>query len=188
MHICFKFNHLLSFLELSTDSEMLKDVMKYSRQELEVACEDFSNIIGSSPDSHVYKGTLKGGPEIAVISLCVKEEHWTGFLELYYQKEVINSTFTICKRLNHENTSSRTLRPYYHYNKFQVADLARLNHENAGKLLGYCQESSPFTRMLIFEYASNGTLYEHLHCKDFYFIILSPCSDKLHCFCNMVVG
>lgn len=90
MHICFKFNHLLSFLELSTDSEMLKDVMKYSRQELEVACEDFSNIIGSSPDSHVYKGTLKGGPEIAVISLCVKEEHWTGFLELYYQKEVIN--------------------------------------------------------------------------------------------------
>lgn len=71
-----------------TDPEMLKDVVKYSRQELEVACEDFSNIIGSSPDSHVYKGTLKGGPEIAVISLCVKEEHWTGFLELYFQKEV----------------------------------------------------------------------------------------------------
>lgn len=47
----------------------------------------------------------------------------------------------------------------------QVADLARLNHENVGKLLGYCKESSPFTRMLVFEYASNGTLYEHLHCK-----------------------
>lgn len=62
--------------------------MRYNRQELEVACEDFSNIIGSSPDSQVYKGTLKGGPEIAVISLCVKEEHWTGYLELYFQKEV----------------------------------------------------------------------------------------------------
>jgi len=46
-----------------------------------------------------------------------------------------------------------------------VADLARLNNENAGKLLGYCSESTPFTRMLVFEYASNGTLYEHLHCK-----------------------
>ncbi|XP_028115648.1 probable LRR receptor-like serine/threonine-protein kinase At1g63430 [Camellia sinensis] len=114
-----------------TDSEMLKDVLRFSRQELEVACENFSNIIGSSPDSLVYKGTMKGGPEIAVISLCIKEEHWTSYLELYYQRE--------------------------------VADLARLNHENTGKLLGYCTESKPFTRMLVFEYASNGTLYEHLH-------------------------
>lgn len=48
---------------------------------------------------------------------------------------------------------------------FQVADLARLNHENVANLLGYCRERSPFTRMLVFEYASNGTLYEHLHCK-----------------------
>lgn len=48
----------------------------------------------------------------------------------------------------------------------QVADLARLNHENAGKLLGYCKEKVPFTRMLVFEYASNGTLYEHLHCNN----------------------
>ncbi|KAK7358633.1 hypothetical protein VNO77_00571 [Canavalia gladiata] len=114
------------------DSDMLKDVMRYSRQELEVACEDFSNIIGSSPDSVVYKGTMKGGPEIAVISLCIKEENWTGYLELYFQRE--------------------------------VADLARLNHDNTGKLLGYCRECTPFTRMLVFEYASNGTLYEHLHC------------------------
>ncbi|XP_028767406.1 probable LRR receptor-like serine/threonine-protein kinase At1g63430 [Neltuma alba] len=113
------------------DSEMLKDVRSFSRQELEVACEDFSNIIGSSPDSVVYKGTMQGGPEIAVISLCLKEEHWTGYLELYFQRE--------------------------------VADLARLNHENTGKLLGYCRASSPFTRMLVFEYASNGTLHEHLH-------------------------
>ncbi|XP_057978342.1 probable LRR receptor-like serine/threonine-protein kinase At1g63430 isoform X2 [Malania oleifera] len=121
-------------LTIYVDPDMLKDVMRFTRQELEVACEDFSNIIGSSPDSLVYKGTLKGGPEIAVISLCIKEEHWTGYLELYFQKE--------------------------------VADLARLNHENTGKLLGYCRESTPFTRMLVFEYASNGTLYEHLHYGD----------------------
>ncbi|XP_010273070.1 PREDICTED: probable LRR receptor-like serine/threonine-protein kinase At1g63430 [Nelumbo nucifera] len=113
------------------DSEMLKDVLRFSRQELEVACEDFSNIIGSSPDSLVYKGTTKGGPEIAVISLGIKEENWTGYLELYFQRE--------------------------------VADLARLDHENTGKLLGYCRENNPFSRMLVFEYASNGTLYEHLH-------------------------
>ncbi|QCD91651.1 probable LRR receptor-like serine/threonine-protein kinase At1g63430 isoform X1 [Vigna unguiculata] len=116
------------------DPEMLKDVRRYSRQELEVACEDFSNIIGSSPDSVVYKGTMKGGPEIAVISLCIREEHWTGYLELYFQRE--------------------------------VADLARLNHENIGKLLGYCREDAPFIRMLVFDYASNGTLHDHLHCYE----------------------
>ncbi|CAH2080161.1 unnamed protein product [Thlaspi arvense] len=113
------------------DSEMLKDVSRFTRQELEMACEDFSNIIDSCADSQIYKGTIKGGTEIAVISLCVKEEDWTGYLELYFQRE--------------------------------AADLARLNHENAGKLLGYCKENKPFTRMLVFEYASNGTLYEHLH-------------------------
>ncbi|KAJ4849343.1 hypothetical protein Tsubulata_010254 [Turnera subulata] len=116
------------------DTEMLRDVARFERQALEVACEDFSNIIGSSPDSLVYKGTIRGGPEIAVISLCIKEEHWTGYLELYYQRE--------------------------------VADLARINHENTAKLLGYCRESTPFTRMLVFEYASNGTLYEHLHYEE----------------------
>lgn len=62
--------------------------MRFNRQDLEVACEDFSNIIGTSPDSLVYKGNLKEGPEIAVISLGIKEERWTGYLELYFQREV----------------------------------------------------------------------------------------------------
>ncbi|KAK6773279.1 hypothetical protein RDI58_028517 [Solanum bulbocastanum] len=124
-------DHMKDHMAVYVDTEMLKDIERYSRQELEVACEDFSNIIGSSPNSLVYKGTVKGGPELAVISICVKEEQWTTYLERYFQKE--------------------------------VAELARINHENTAKLLGYCRESNPFTRMLVFEYASNGTLYEHLH-------------------------
>ncbi|MCL7046241.1 hypothetical protein MKW94_029275 [Papaver nudicaule] len=113
------------------ESDMLKDVTRLSKQELEVACEDFSNIIGSSPDTLIYKGNMKDGSEVAVISLCAKEDLWTCYLEVYFQRE--------------------------------VADLARLNHENTGKLFGYCRESNPFSRMLVFEYASNGTLYEYLH-------------------------
>lgn len=54
-----------------------------------MACEDFSNIIGSSSDSMIYKGTMKGGSEIAVISFCIKEEQWTGYHELYFQREVL---------------------------------------------------------------------------------------------------
>lgn len=73
------------------DPEILKDVARFGRQELELACEDFSNIIGSSPDSLVYKGTMKTGPEIAVISMSMKEEQWTGYLELYFQTEVLGN-------------------------------------------------------------------------------------------------
>ncbi|KAG1359584.1 putative LRR receptor-like serine/threonine-protein kinase [Cocos nucifera] len=121
-------------ITISIDSEMLKNVPRLTRQELEVACEDFSNIIGSSPDSIVYKGTMKDGPEIAVISLCISKDRWTGYLEFFFQSK--------------------------------VANLARLNHETTAKLLGYCKESDPFSRMLVFEYASNGTLYQHLHYGD----------------------
>ncbi|XBH62753.1 hypothetical protein VPH35_116895 [Triticum aestivum] len=31
-----------------------------------------------------------------------------------------------------------------------VFDLARLNHENIAKFLGYCRESDPFSRMIVF--------------------------------------
>lgn len=43
-------------------------------------------------------------------------------------------------------------------------------------LLGYCEEDEPFTRMVVFEYASNGTLFEHLHSE---FLTLS---SNLHHF------
>ncbi|KAI3739630.1 hypothetical protein L2E82_30040 [Cichorium intybus] len=46
----------------------------------------------------VYKGTIRGGPEIAVISLSNQEENWTSYLELYFQKEVADLA-----RLNQEH-------------------------------------------------------------------------------------
>ncbi|CAA7041906.1 unnamed protein product [Microthlaspi erraticum] len=65
------------------------------------------------------QGTIKGGgTEIAVISVCVKQEDWTGYYELYFQRE--------------------------------VADLARLHHENVGKLRGYCKEKAPFPKSASF--------------------------------------
>lgn len=40
-----------------------------------------------------------------------------------------------------------------------------MNHKNFVNLIGYCVEERPFTRMMVFEYAPNGTLFEHLHSK-----------------------
>ncbi|KAJ1272019.1 hypothetical protein BS78_06G171100 [Paspalum vaginatum] len=111
--------------------DMLVNVPKITRQELAEACEDFSNIIGSSHETVVYKGTLKDGREIAVVSLSISVHSWNDFVELYFQKEVI--------------------------------EMARLSHENVAKMVGYCKESEPFSRMLVFQYPPNGTLYEHLH-------------------------
>lgn len=45
----------------------------------------------------------------------------------------------------------------------QIDSLSRVNHKNFVNLLGYCEENKPFTRMMVFEYAPNGTLFEHLH-------------------------
>ncbi|KAF5959690.1 hypothetical protein HYC85_000899 [Camellia sinensis] len=48
----------------------------------------------------------------------------------------------------------------------KIDTLSKVNHKNFVNLLGYCVEDEPFTRMLVFEYAPNGTLFEHLHIKE----------------------
>ncbi|XP_065005499.1 protein MALE DISCOVERER 2 isoform X3 [Musa acuminata AAA Group] len=45
----------------------------------------------------------------------------------------------------------------------KVDTLSRINHKNFVNLLGYCEEDVPFVRMMVLEYPSNGTIYEHLH-------------------------
>ncbi|KAG6544193.1 hypothetical protein Mapa_014393 [Marchantia paleacea] len=109
-------------------------VPSISRDELETACEDFSNIIGSSAESIVFKGTLTNGTEVAVTSIRIPPTSWTPNTELYFRRK--------------------------------VEALARMNHRNLVNLLAYCTEEEPFERMLVFEYAPNGTLYEHLHNKE----------------------
>ncbi|XP_068636935.1 inactive receptor-like serine/threonine-protein kinase At2g40270 [Aristolochia californica] len=110
-------------------------VPSLKRQELETACEDFSNIIGSSPDSTLFKGTLSSGVEIAVISSSITSpKEWSKHLEAQFRK--------------------------------QIETLSKVNCKNFVNLLGYCEEEEPFTRMMVFEYAPNGTLFEHLHVKE----------------------
>ncbi|XP_075090234.1 protein MALE DISCOVERER 2-like isoform X1 [Nicotiana tabacum] len=48
----------------------------------------------------------------------------------------------------------------------KIDTLSRVNHKNFVNLIGYCEEDEPFTRMMVFEYAPNGTLSEHLHVKE----------------------
>ncbi|KAF4387359.1 probable inactive receptor-like protein kinase At3g56050 [Cannabis sativa] len=110
-------------------------VPKLKRSELEVACEDFSNVIGSSPVGTLYKGTLSNGVEIAVASLTeTSSKEWSEKLQVQF-----------CKKID---------------------ILSKVNHMNFVNLIGFCQEEEPFTRMMVFEYAPNGTLFEHLHIRE----------------------
>ncbi|CAD5183800.1 unnamed protein product [Musa acuminata subsp. malaccensis] len=49
----------------------------------------------------------------------------------------------------------------------KIDALSRVNHKNFVSLLGYFEENEPFMRMMVLEYAPNGTLYEHLHVEEF---------------------
>nr|KYP56487.1 putative LRR receptor-like serine/threonine-protein kinase At5g45840 family [Cajanus cajan] len=110
-------------------------VPKLKRSELEAACEDFSNVIGTSSIGTVYKGTLSSGVEIAVASVAVKSsKDWSKTSESEFRKK--------------------------------IDTLSKVNHKNYVNLLGHCEEDEPFTRMMVFEYAPNGTLFEHLHIKE----------------------
>ncbi|KAL2549762.1 putative LRR receptor-like serine/threonine-protein kinase MRH1 [Forsythia ovata] len=110
-------------------------VPKLKRSELETACEDFSNVIGSSSICTLYKGTLSSGVEIAVASPAVASaKDWSNSLEVQLRNK--------------------------------IDTLSKVNHKNFINLIGYCGEEKPFTRMMVFEYAPNGTLFEHLHIKE----------------------
>ncbi|KAL6131645.1 hypothetical protein ACLB2K_070019 [Fragaria x ananassa] len=111
-------------------------VPNLKRSEIQAACEDFSNVIGtSSPMGTVYKGTLSSGVEIAVASLATTSaSEWSSNLELQFRNK--------------------------------IETLTKVNHKNFVSLIGYCEEEEPFTRMMVFEYAPNGTLFEHLHIRE----------------------
>ncbi|KAG0496434.1 hypothetical protein HPP92_001125 [Vanilla planifolia] len=105
------------------------------RSEIQTACEDFSNIIGSLPNCKIYKGTLSSGVEIAVLSIQIdSSKDWSKQCESEF--------------------------------RMKISRLSKVNHKNFVNLLGYCEEEEPFTRMMVFEYAPNGTLFEHLHVKE----------------------
>lgn len=112
-------------------------VPKLNRAELETACEDFSNIIST----HVDVATLYKGTLSSGVEIAVASTAIASVNEWSKRSELA-------------------------FRK-KIDSLSRVNHKNFVNLLGYCEENKPFTRMMVFEYAPNGTLFEHLHDEDY---------------------
>ncbi|XP_019444892.1 PREDICTED: protein MALE DISCOVERER 2-like isoform X3 [Lupinus angustifolius] len=74
-------------------------VPKLNRAELEIACEDFSNIVASFNEFNIYKGTLSSGVEIAVVSTVIaSSEDWSKSMQSAYRKKI-----DTLSRVNHKN-------------------------------------------------------------------------------------
>ncbi|XP_028768984.1 inactive receptor-like serine/threonine-protein kinase At2g40270 isoform X2 [Neltuma alba] len=138
---CFRTSRVVTVKPWSTglsgqlQKAFITGVPNLRRAEVQAACEDFSNIIGSIPEGTVYKGTLSSGVEIAVVSTAVtSSKYWPKTMEAQFRRK--------------------------------IETLSRVNHKNFVNLIGYCEEKKPFTRMMVFEYAPNGTLFEHLHIRE----------------------
>ncbi|PKA51885.1 putative LRR receptor-like serine/threonine-protein kinase [Apostasia shenzhenica] len=139
--LCCRTNKVVSVMPWKTglsgqlQKALVTGVPSLKRSELEIACECFSNVIGSLSGCSLYKGTLSSGVEIAVTSSMIKsEKDWSNKSEELFRKK--------------------------------ISVLSKLNHKNFMNLLGYCEEQEHFTRMMVYEYSPNGTLFEHLHIKE----------------------
>lgn len=138
---CCRVNKVVTVMPWSTglsgqlQKAFVTGVPSLKRSELERACEDFSNVIGTLSDCMLYKGTLSNGVEIAVTSTMITlAKDWSAHYEVQFRKK--------------------------------ISVMSKVNHKNFMSLLGYSEEEEPFTRMMVFEYAPNGTLFEHLHIRE----------------------
>lgn len=74
---------------ISHDIFYISGVPRLKRSELEAACEEFSNVIGSASLCTLYKGTLSSGVEIAVASIAVgSPKQWSTSMEAQFRKKV----------------------------------------------------------------------------------------------------
>ncbi|KAL5568797.1 hypothetical protein UlMin_025372, partial [Ulmus minor] len=102
---------------------------KLKRSELETACEDFSNVLGSSPIGTLYKGTLSSGVEIAVASVAsATAKDWSENLEVQFLKKI-----DTLSKVNHKNfvnliSYCKEEEPFTRMMVFEYAPLREAEH------------------------------------------------------------
>ncbi|TKY60043.1 LRR receptor serine/threonine-protein kinase MRH1 [Spatholobus suberectus] len=118
----------------------------------------------------LQKAFITGVPKLNRVELETACEDFSNIINSFDECTIYKGTLSSGVEIAVDSTIvtsvqdwSKNMETAYHK---KIATLSRVNHKNFTNLIGYCDEEEPFTRMMVFEYAPNGSLFEHLHVKE----------------------
>ncbi|CAH8371723.1 unnamed protein product [Eruca vesicaria subsp. sativa] len=118
----------------------------------------------------LQKAFVTGVPKLNRSELETACEDFSNIIETYDGYTVYKGTLSSGVEIGVASTAilerrewSRAMEMTY---RRKIDTMSRVNHKNFINLIGYCEEDEPFNRMMVFEYAPNGTLFEHLYDKE----------------------
>ncbi|XP_027919559.1 protein MALE DISCOVERER 2 isoform X1 [Vigna unguiculata] len=118
----------------------------------------------------LQKAFITGVPKLNQAELETACEDFSNIINTFDECTIYKGTLSSGVEIAVDSTIVKSARDWSKtmetaYRK-KIATLSRVNHKNFTNLIGYCDEEEPFTRMMVFEYAPNGSLFEHLHVKE----------------------
>ncbi|KAI5657366.1 hypothetical protein M9H77_26159 [Catharanthus roseus] len=118
----------------------------------------------------LQKAFVTGVPKLNRTELETACEDFSNIIEMHDEVAVYKGTLSSGVEIAVISTTITSIKDWSKraeliYRK-KIDTMSRVNHKNYVNLIGYCEEDEPFVRMMVFEYAPNGTLSEHLHVKE----------------------
>ncbi|KAJ3669040.1 hypothetical protein LUZ60_010990 [Juncus effusus] len=119
---------------------------------------------------HIQKAFVTGVPALKRTEIEAACENFSNIINTLQDNEFYKGTLSngseitvISSLVTSPSDWSQQSETYF---RNKILSLSKVNHKNFMNLVGYCEEEEPFTRIMVFEYAPNGTLFEHLHIKE----------------------
>ncbi|KAJ3685158.1 hypothetical protein LUZ61_014322 [Rhynchospora tenuis] len=110
---------------------------------------------------------ITGVPKLNRVEIEAACEEFSNIVVAYPEYTVFKGTLSSGVEVSVASTTVRSANDWSKTSEMcfrnKIEMLMRINHKNFVNLLGYCEEEVPFTRIMVFEYATNGSLFEHLH-------------------------
>ncbi|KAG8633798.1 inactive receptor-like serine/threonine-protein kinase At2g40270 isoform X2 [Manihot esculenta] len=118
----------------------------------------------------LQKAFVTGVPKLKRLELEAACEDFSNIIGYFLNGTVYKGTLSSGVEIAVTSFTVKSIKEWSKYLEAQfkkkIDTLSKMNHKNFVNLIGYCEENEPFTRMMVFEYAPNGTLFEHLHIKE----------------------
>ncbi|GLT80107.1 hypothetical protein SLA2020_515640 [Shorea laevis] len=118
----------------------------------------------------LQKAFITGVPKLNRAELETACEEFSNIIDTIYGCTFYKGTLSSGVEIAVASTSIKSSKDWSKNSELayrrKIDTLSRVNHKNFVNLIGCCEEDEPFSRMMVFEYAPNGNLFEHLHVKE----------------------